>query len=178
MSYSSCLATSSISLACAASVGGIVKAYVVAGVISGETRNGDDEVLTLSGSGNVYTYEVQKQTSQMTETLNSSLENGTTFYQQDLVLSFHKIDSEKRNQLKLLAQNRGLRMFVEDNNGTIYYLGDDYGGGYTSAASTMTGTAFGDKNGYEITFSFFASEPAPILAGTLASTLSGLTINA
>lgn len=178
MSYSSCLATSSINLSCAANVGGITKAYVVAGSITGETRNGDDEILTLSGSGNIYTYEVQKQTSQMTETLNSSLENGTTFYQQDLVLSFHKIESEKRNQLKLLAQNRGLKMFVEDNNGTIYYLGDDFGGGYTSAGSTMTGTAFGDKNGYELTFTFFGNEPAPILAGALSSVVSGLTINA
>jgi hypothetical protein len=112
----------------------------------------------------------------MTETLNSSLENGTTFYQQDLVLAFHKIDSEKRNQLKLLGQNRGLKMFVEDNNGTIYFLGDDFGGGYTSAGSTTTGVAFGDKNGYELTFTFYAVEPAPILATALASVVSGLTI--
>ena len=114
MSYSACLQTASINLGCASNVGGIKKAYLVAGTISGITYNASSAITGITGSGTIYTYEVQKQTSSLTETFNSSLENGTLYYSQELLLNFHKIDQDKRNQVKLMAQNRGLKAFVED----------------------------------------------------------------
>jgi hypothetical protein len=178
MSYSACLQTASINLGCASNVGGIKKAYLVAGSISGITYAADGAITGITGSGNIYTYEVQKQTSSLTETFNSSLENGTLYYSQELLLNFHKIDQDKRNQVKLMAQNRGLKAFVEDNNGTIFYLGADFDGGYLSAGSSTTGVAFGDANQYSITLTFFSKDPITTLDGTLSSVVSGLTINA
>jgi len=181
MSYSACYNTLSINLGCASNVGGISKAYLVAGEVTGITYNASGEITGITGSGNIYTYEVNKQTSSLTETFNSSLENGTLFYQQDVVLQFAKIDADKRNQVKLMAQNRALKGFVEDNNGTIIYVGGIDGqalaGGFLSAGSTNTGTAFGDAAGYNITLSFYSQDPAAYLSGTLASVVSGLTIN-
>lgn len=182
MSYSACYQTASINLGCASNVGGIVRAYLVADTLTGATYNGDGELTAIVGAGgNIYTYDVQKQTSSLTETINSSLENGTLFYQQDLTLVFHKIDADKRNQVKLMAQNRGLMCFVEDNNGTIYFLGNPTGtalsGGYLSAGSAATGTAFGDSNQYSVTLSFFSADPMVLLADTLANTVSASTIN-
>jgi hypothetical protein len=178
MSYSACLQTASINLGCASNVGGIKKAYLVAGSISGITYAADGAITGITGSGTIYTYEVQKQTSSLTETFNSSLEIGTLYYSQELLLNFHKIDQDKRNQVKLMAQNRGLKAFVEDNNGTIFYLGADFDGGYLSAGSSATGVAFGDANQYSITLTFFSKDPITTLDGTLSSVVSGLTISA
>lgn len=178
MSYSACLQTASINLGCASNVGGIKKAYLVAGSITGITYAVDGAITGITGTGNIYTYEVQKQTSSLTETFNSSLENGTLYYSQELLLNFHKIDQDKRNQVKLMAQNRGLKAFVEDNNGTLFYLGADFDGGYLSAGSSATGVAFGDANQYSITLTFFSKDPMTTLDAPLASVVSGLTINA
>ena len=181
MSYSACFQTQSINLGCASNVGGITKAYLVAGTVTGVTYNASGAITGVTGTGNIYTYEVQKQTSSLTETFNSSLENGTLFYTQDLLLNFHKIDNDKRAQVKLMAQNRGLKVFVEDNNNTLYYLGGVDGqalaGGYLSAGTSSSGTAFGDANQYSVTLQFFSQDPMPILADTLSNVVTGITIN-
>lgn len=181
--YSACQLSASINLGCASNVGGIKKAYLVSGEITGVTYNASGEVtgFTASAGSEIYTYEVQKQTSSLTETFNSSLENGTLFYQQDVLLNFHKMDSQKRLQVKLMAQNRGLQGFVEDNNGTIYgVLGYDLSGGFLSAGNGVSGVAFGDANQYSITLSFFSKDPITILGDTLASLASaaGVVVNA
>ena len=177
MSYAACLQTASINLGCASNVGGIKVAYLVAGDITGVTYNAIGEITGITGTGDIFTYEVQKQTSSLTETFNSSLENGTLFYTQDLLLNFHKMDADKRNQVKLMAQNRGLKAFAEDNNGTIWYLGADFDGGYLQAGSGVTGVAFGDANQYSVTLQFFSREPLALLDGSLSSVVSGLVIN-
>lgn len=176
MNYSACLQTACIELGCASNVGGISKAYLMAGDITGVTYNADGAITGITGSGTVYTYEVQKQTSSLTETFNSDLVNGTLYYTQDLVLNFHKMDQDKRNQVKLMAQNRGLHAWVEDNNGTIWYLGADFDGGFLSAGTGVSGTSFGDANQYSVTLQFFSKDPMTTLSGTLASVLSAGSI--
>lgn len=174
--YSACLQTACIELGCASNVGGISKVYLVAGDITGVTYDANSAISGVTGTGSVFTYEVQKQTSSLTETFNSDLVNGTLFYTQDLVLVFHKMDQDKRNQVRLMAQNRGLKAFAEDNNGTIWYLGNDFGGGFLSAGTGATGTAFGDSNSYSVTLQFFSKDPMTTLASTLASVLSAGSI--
>jgi len=175
--YSACQATSNIELGCAGSVGGVYKLHVLSGEVTGTTLNGDGAYTSIAGTGATYTFEVQKQTSNLVETFNISLENGTTYFEQVTTAVFNKIDQDKRNQLKLLSRNRQIVLFVEDNNGTIYYLGSDFDGGYMSAGSAETGTAFGDRNGYSVSISTYSKEPMSTLADTLANVLSGITIN-
>ena len=103
------------------------------------------------------------------------MENGTVFYQQDLTLVFFKLQQAIRNQLRLLAQNKNLKVFVETNDGSIFYLGEDFGM-FLSAGTGESGTAFGDRNGYSITLQGLEKEPARELAGSLTSTLVGLTL--
>lgn len=182
MSYSSCYTTASINLGCAANVGGIAKVYVVSGEITGATLNAVEAITgtTFAPSTELYTFEVQKQTSSLTETFNNSLENGTLFYQQDLALVFHKMEQSKRNQMKLISQSRGLQVFAEDNNGTLWFLGgiagDALSGGFLSAGTGSSGTAFGDSNQYGITLSFFSKDPMSTLGASLSSVFAG-TIN-
>ena len=173
--YSSCVATASYNLSCLSSVGGLRKVYLFTDVTGTTETSG--EISAISGSGSAYTFELRKNGgSSLTETINNSLENGTLFYQQDLVMVFHKLDTAIRNQIKLLAQNRGLKIAVEDNNGSIFYLGEDFDGGYLSAGTAATGVSFGDSSQYSITLTAFSKEPMMKLDDTLENVVSGITI--
>src|SRR6056300_1533368 len=116
--YSSCNVSASYNLSCLSSVGGLRKVVIFpSDAVATETSG---EISSISGTGQAYTFELRKNGgSSLTETINNSLENGSLFYQQDLVLVFHKLDTAIRNQIKLLAQNRGLKVVVEDNNGNL-----------------------------------------------------------
>jgi len=173
--YSSCAVSASINESCLAQTGGISKVVIFANA-TGFTESAG-EITTISGSGNAYTYEMRKNGgSSLTETINNSLENGSLFYQQDLVMVFHKLDTATRNQIKLLSQNRGLKVAVYDNNENIYVLGTDFLGGYLSAGTAATGVSFGDASSYSITLSFFSKEPMMMTDDTLENVVSGITI--
>jgi len=176
MSFANCYATSNICRGCRDNVGGVKRAYVVAGCVTGTTENGDQEILTVGAvSGTVYSFEVEKNTSNFVETITASIENGTVLYQQTLNLVFLKLQQDTRNQIKLLAQNTNLKMFVETNEGTIWYLGENFGLALTSGTAE-TGTLYTDRNGYSLIFEGFEKEPAKALAVPMASALVGLTL--
>ena len=173
--YSSCVATAAYNLSCLSSVGGLRKAYFFTNVTGTTETTG--EISAISGSGSAYTFELRKNGgSSLTETINNSLENGTLFYQQDAVLVFHKLDTAIRNQIKLLAQNRGIKLAIEDNNGSIYFLGADFDGAFLSAGAGATGVSFGDSSQYSITITSFSKDPMMKLDDTLANVVSGITI--
>ena len=65
MSYSACYNTANIDLGCAASVGGLKTLYVLAGSITGTTYDLDGKLSVAAGTGNIYTFELQKQTSKI-----------------------------------------------------------------------------------------------------------------
>ncbi len=161
-----CLNTSNIELGCAASVGGVKELYVAAGTVSGQSYNSDGVLTGVSITDAYYTFELQKQTSNLTETFQVSLENGTTFFEQALTAVMNKMDQDKRNQLKLLAQNRNITIFVKDNNDVIWYLGRDFDGGFVSAGTGESGTAFGDRNGYSVTITTYSKEPMTTLSSS------------
>ena len=175
-----CDITSGFQLGCRDNAGGIRKVYILGDTgneITGVTYAGTNgEIDSLSGTGTFYTFELVKQTSSFTEAITADDAAGTVFYQQDLVLVFHKIEQEKRNQIKLLAQSPSLKVVVEDNNGLQFLLGE-FNGLSLSAGTASTGVAFGERNGYEITLTGFEPAPANELDGTLSTiTLTGITV--
>ena len=176
MSFSSCYINSSVCKGCRDSVGGIKGVYIVAGCVTGTTENGDQEILTVGATGGtVYSFQVEKNTSTFVETIAASLENGTVVYQQTLNLVFLKLQQSTRNQIKLLAQNTDMKVFVETNDGTILYLGEQFGMALLSGTAE-TGTVFADRSGYTIVLEGFEKVPAKQLAGSLTSTLVGLSL--
>tara|TARA_R110000822_G_scaffold134405_1_gene272045 strand:- start:442 stop:978 length:537 start_codon:yes stop_codon:yes gene_type:complete len=173
--YSSCAVSASYNLSCLSSVGGLRKVYIFTDV-TGTTETAG-EISDISGTGSAFTYELRKNGgSSLTETINNSLENGSLFYQQDLLMVFHKLDTSLRNQIKLLAQNRGLKVVVESNNGNQFFLGEDFDGGYLQTGTATTGVSFGDASSYSITLSFFQKSPMMELSAPLTSVLTGITI--
>lgn len=172
----SCNLTSGIQLSCRDNVGGVATAYITDFTnIASITKNTGDTITQISGSGVFYEFQLIRTSSQFTETVNASLENGTVFYTQELVTYFAKLSQDKRNILKTLAQSPRLAVVIVDNNGGSFYLGETYGM-FVSAGTSQTGKALGDANGYNITLQALEPNPMNQLGGTLASVASGITV--
>lgn len=179
-----CDITSGFTLGCRDNTGGIANLYILSGSVDSVTDASEGLISELSGSGTFYKFELFRQTSDFTEAITSTPENGTVFYEQTLNAVFFKLQSSTRNQVKVLAQNPNLKVIVETNNGTVdgvgryWYLGEDRGMQLLSGTGA-TGTAFGDLNGYTLTFTGQEPNPASEIsgsAGTLASALSGISL--
>ena len=169
----SCSLTTGYALGCRDSIGGIKAIYVQAFNATGSVNtNGSGTVTGFTGyaSGSFFQYDLTKATSSMTETLNASTENGTLFYTPEVTFTINKLQTSVRNELRLLARNR-LLVIVLDNNGRYWLLGAA-NGLEASAGTAGTGTAFGDRSGYEMTLT--GMEPDAML-NIAAATFSAST---
>lgn len=127
-----------------------------------------DEAITgiaASTPPSIFKYDLRG-TSTFDQSLTSSRENGTTFAEQTLVLSLKKQDATTQKQIKMLAYGRP-QILVEDNNGNIFVVGEEYGAELT--ASTSTGAAMGDKSGYELSFVATEKGMAKFYTGVIAT---------
>jgi len=173
----SCSLTTGYALGCRDSIGGIKRVYVQAFNATGSVNtNGSGLVTGFTGyavSG-FFEYDLTKATSSMTETLNASVENGTLFYTPEVTFTINKLQTAVRNELRLLARNR-LLVIVQDNNSRYWVLGADNGLEVT-AGTAGTGTAFGDRSGYEMTLSGMETNPMlNIAAATFAASATQIT---
>tara|TARA_R100001198_G_scaffold94570_3_gene78142 strand:+ start:1528 stop:2061 length:534 start_codon:yes stop_codon:yes gene_type:complete len=158
----SCNITAGRQEVCKDSVGGLQGVYFVNFESGSFTKNGDGEVTDLSGT-TVYYYEL-KGTSAYTETVNSSRENGTTFFSQETTLNLKKLTNEMTTQLKLLAYGRP-QIIVWTNSGDALLVGEEHGADLT-AGTIQTGGALGDLYGYSITMTGEEKLPASFLSGS------------
>ena len=127
-----------------------------------------DEAITgvaASTPPSIFKYDLRG-TSTFDQSLTSSRENGTTFAEQTLVLSLKKQDATTQKQIKMLAYGRP-QILVEDNNGNVFVVGEEYGAELT--ASTSTGAAMGDKSGYELSFVATEKGMAKFYTGVIAT---------
>lgn len=115
--------------------------------------------ITLAPSANWYELQPNKYSSSFTETINSSIENGTIFYAQVLSLVFGKMQAAVRDVVEELGQSE-LVVVVETANGKYFVLGQDKNGMVVSGGSGATGTAYGDLNGYTVELTCNSTRPA------------------
>jgi hypothetical protein len=171
-----CNLTSGILLGCRDNTGGLSTLWITDYTnVTSLTQNSGDTITAISGTGTFYEFQLIRTSSQLTETVNASLENGTVFYQGEIVTYFNKLGQDKRNILKTLAQSQRLAIVAEDNNGQYFYLGHTYGC-FISAGTSVTGKALGDANGYNMTFQYLEPNPMNQLSGSLSSIAQGITV--
>lgn len=135
---------------CKDSVGGLNAIYFINyGDAEGFVAT-DEEITGISAATppSAYKYDLRG-TSTFEQSLTSSRDNGSTFAEQTLTVSLKRQDATTHKEVKLLAYGRP-HVIIEDNNGTFWVMGEDYGAEMN--ATTSTGAAMGDKNGYELTF--------------------------
>lgn len=160
-----CLITAGREEVCKESVGGLQAVYFMNYDSSSFDKNVDGEINDLAGY-TVYKYEL-KGTSAYTETVNSSRDNGTTFFSQELTVNLKKLTNEMTTQLKLLAYGRP-QIIVHTKNGEALLVGEREGADLT-AGSIQTGAGLGDLYGYSMTFTGTESLPAAFLNGATAT---------
>ena len=154
-------------------VGGIQKVFFVDFGGLGDITYTADEITDASGTFSAYEYDL-KGGSSLEQTITSSRESGTTFFEQVLTLNLTKLSKEDNVQIKLLAYGRP-QVAVVDNNGNAFLMGVDHGAEVTGG-TVATGTAMGDLSGYSLTLSASEKLPANFIAGaTLANPFAGLT---
>lgn len=168
-----CLLSTGYTLGCRESIGGVQKVYI-GNFKSGATYtlDGDDRITAFSGlTASYYTFEQEMETAQFNQPGAYSVENGTVFFTQELVLTFHKNDAELRNQLLILSQ-ANMSVIVKDQRGSYWLMGFQNGVRATAGAMN-SGKAFGDLNGVTITLT--GKEPEP--AHNISATASGFPLS-
>ena len=159
---------------CKDSVGGLNAIYFVNFGDMGDLTISDETVTGIAASTpSAFKYDLRG-TSSFDQSLTSSRDNGTTFAEQTLVVSLKKQDATTHKEVKLLAYGRP-QIIIEDNNGSKWLMGEEYGSEMT--ATTSTGAAMGDKNGYELTFVAMEKGLAKEFTGDI-DTLFSVTVGA
>jgi hypothetical protein len=74
-----------------------------------------------------------------------------------------------------LGQNDKIQIVAIDQLGTQYLLGQT-NGLYLSGGAAASGTAYGDRNGFEFIFTGEEPSPANVISGDLASVFTGASI--
>jgi hypothetical protein len=179
----SCYISQGVSLnECSDSIGGIQKVYIAGGTgttlggVTGFTYNVDDSITgaTAAAGTTFYGFELKRGTSQLTQNIQKSFENGTVFFEQVLEMVLFKYDSSKRTIIENLASKDNLQVIAIDQNGTQYMLGQ-VRGMFVSAGALTSGLALGDRNGMSFTLTGQEPVPSRVITGSLPAVFSGAT---
>lgn len=120
------------------------------------------------GSNVLYRYTTPLGVASVTETIVGSTENGTIFYTPSVNIILNRLTKEDQNQIKLLGATKVV-IFAQLNqqlaNGHDVIIGLGVTNGMNLNAGTMdSGAAFGDRNGYTLTFDGMEPIPFPMVA--------------
>lgn len=172
-----CTLTTGISLGCRDATGGVKEFYLANVPSTGVTvtQNATGMVTTLGASLTWYKYVPRKQTASWNDNVTPNDQNGTVYYDQKALIPIARMEQSKRNEIALLAQ-ANMVMIVKDQEDRYWLLGQD--NGITLGTSNAgSGTAYGDRNGYELNFEGFEPEPAPeALYSAFSADISATTI--
>jgi hypothetical protein len=127
----------------------------------------DIEMTVGADVGELYRYTMPLGVSSLTDTITGSRENGTIFYTPSVSIILNKLTKEDQNQIKLLGQTR-VMIFAQLNqqlaNGHDVIVGLGTTNGMELNAGTAdSGAAWGDRNGYTLTFDGLEPEPFPMV---------------
>lgn len=171
----SCLTlTSSICRGCRDNAGGIKKVYaanicdITAITHNTTATNADHSITGITNTGSWYELIPNKNSSNWTENINASVENGTIFYEQVATLVFGKNTQALRNTVQEICDS-DLLLVIEDNNGIFWAIGEMGNGAMVAGGTSASGTAWGDLNGWNLTITCDSREPACTVDPTIVA---------
>jgi len=151
-----CTLTTGRKVPCKSAVGGLKTVYFADFGTLGDATIVAGEVTALAGSPALFQFDI-KGNSSLETAVNSSRENGTTFYESTLNITLTFLEKATQEELKLIAHARP-HVFVEDYNGNYFVMGLEHGAEVTGG-SIVSGAAMGDLSGFTLTL--VAQETAP-----------------
>ena len=118
-------------------------------------------------STTIYEYVMPLGVASITDTITGSRENGTIFYTPTVNIMLNRLTKEDQNEIKLLGKSK-VRIFAQLNqqlaNGHDVFIALGMANGLELNAGTMdSGAAFGDRNGYTLTFDGLEAIPFAFL---------------
>ena len=132
-------------------------------VTSIPTANGEITDLEM-GSNSLYRYTMPLGVASLTDTITGSRENGTIFYTPTVNIILNRLTKEDQNQIKLLGQTKVI-IFAQLNQ-TVTATGHDaivclgsVNGMELNAGTMDSGSDFGARNGYTLTFDGLEQQP-------------------
>lgn len=128
-----------------------------------------DLITDISGVTSLYKYEL-KGANSFEQTIQTSRDNGTTFVEQVLTIQLKKQDVATHKTVKLLAYGRP-HIVVKTRTNQFFLMGLERGCDMT-AGTISSGTAMGDFNGYNLTFTAMENIPANFLDCASEATLA------
>tara|TARA_R110000824_G_scaffold383065_2_gene576437 strand:- start:664 stop:1248 length:585 start_codon:yes stop_codon:yes gene_type:complete len=119
-------------------------------------------------STTIFEYVMPLGVASITDTIVGSRENGTIYYTPTINIILNKLTKEDQNEIKLLGATK-VRIFAQLNqtltNGHDVFVALGMSNGMELNAGTMdTGAAWGDRNGYTLTFDGMEALPFAMLA--------------
>tara|TARA_R100001443_G_scaffold45164_1_gene58155 strand:+ start:311 stop:895 length:585 start_codon:yes stop_codon:yes gene_type:complete len=123
----------------------------------------------------LYKFELKSTANSFTTAINSSRDNGTTFFTQTLVAALKRQDVVTTKNVKLLAYGRP-RIVVRTMTDQFFLMGLDQGAD-VSAGEISSGAALGDFNGYSLTFTAEEELPANFIDCTTEAQLAAVFNN-
>jgi hypothetical protein len=163
---------SEYTLACRNNTGGIQKIWISCYDSNITWTLDGTNVITgaTGGSGNSwYAFEQEIETGSFLQNGQFSTENGTTFFEQVLEITLHKMDAAQRNRIQSLVIG-AWRVIVLDQQGTYWMMGFQ-NPVRVSSATPQLGKAYGDLNGAILTFNGKEPENAYSIQTAFALTL-------
>tara|TARA_R110000823_G_scaffold198741_2_gene329924 strand:+ start:246 stop:755 length:510 start_codon:yes stop_codon:yes gene_type:complete len=146
-------------LSCKDNVGGLETVYIFPFSSSTTyTKIVDGSITGITGGPSGKEYEQRPETANFAEAITANIQNGTVVYENTLTLSFTKLDQALRNEVKEITKGR-VTVITKDANGKFWLHGEGRGGD-VNGGSLLSGTAFADKNGVDLTILFKEKEPA------------------
>ena len=159
-----CLLTSGRKLPCKSSVGGLKAVYFADYGTLGDVTIASGEITATAGDPDFFRFDI-KGNSSLETTINSSRENGTTFYTQTLNLTLPVLDKATQEEIKLLATARP-HVAIEDYNGNFFMVGLEHGAEVTGG-TIVSGSGMSELSGFTLTLEGQETDPAYFVTSTV-----------
>lgn len=143
-------------------------------VIYSNTAGLEDVITGINNVATVYKYEL-KGANSFEQTIQTSRDNGTTFFEQALTIQLKKQDAATHKTIKLLAYGRP--HIIVRTRGNQFFIAGLQRGCDVTAGTVSSGTAMGDFNGYNLTFTGMENVPANFLNCSSEDTLLGTVLD-
>lgn len=177
----SCYISDGYTLDCRnASIGGLKSLWILGdsgNTISNYSVDANDQIVSITGTGTFYKFELVKQSSSFTEEIQVNDVAQSVTFAPAVQVSLPKLDQALRNLFFDLVKQNELYVILLDNNDRYWFAGIS-NGLIVSAGSMQTGQSYNDLNGIQI--SLTGGEPNATreidVTTTLSAIFTGITV--
>lgn len=151
-----CAITKGRGVGCKTAFAGIKNIYILdySSAIAGLSDSSGTITLPTDASAEFFKFEVKGGQSSLETVVNSSRENGTTFYESTLNVTFQILDVETQEEIKLLNRGRAhyvVELYPNSTGVTKYLLLGKDNGAEITGGTIVSGAAAGDLQGFTLT---------------------------